>query len=145
MDARLSYREGLVRGASPLRLVVLLYEQAIEDLRRALRAHLARDIEGRTREINHALVVIGHLQSSLDRDLGGGVASQLEVFYNQVRAGLMEAQAMQSVAGLEQQMSHLMLVREAWDEVELSGDGLRVAPAQTKAGSQPRRGGDWNG
>ena len=34
MDARSSYREVAVRGASPVRLVICLYEQAIEDLRR---------------------------------------------------------------------------------------------------------------
>jgi flagellar protein FliS len=99
-------------------LVILLYEQAIADLGRALGAHRRGDIENRTREINHAILVLGHLQTSLDKDQGGQVAQNLERFYHQVRAGLVDAQMRQSPEALEQQISHLMLVRDAWREVE---------------------------
>src|SRR5438445_7808261 len=100
MNARLSYRAAAVDGASPLRLVVLLYEQAFEDLRRALDAHEREDIEGRTGHINHAILVIGHLQASLNMEQGGTVAAQLNNFYNQMRSGLVQAQITQSTAAL---------------------------------------------
>jgi flagellar protein FliS len=118
MDARLSYREAAVEGASPVRLVALLYEQAIEDLKRAGAAINRGDIEARTRAINHAVVVIGYLQSSLDKDRGGPVAANLERFYNQMRASLVEAQFTPSVATLERQVSYLVDVHSAWCEVE---------------------------
>jgi flagellar secretion chaperone FliS len=114
------YLEGAVRGASPVRLVILLYGQAIEDLRRAAAAHVRGDIQTRTQGINHAILVIGYLQATLDQERGGVVATNLERFYNQVRAGLIAAQCQQSGAALEQQISHLMLLREAWSEVERS-------------------------
>jgi flagellar secretion chaperone FliS len=120
MNAGLTYREAAVAGASPVRLVVLLYEQAMEDLRRALAAHAQGDIEGRTREINHALLVIAHLQSTIDKDQGGKVAANLERFYEQLRAGLLEAQCKQSIDVLERQLSHLQQVHEAWRNVEQS-------------------------
>ena len=63
MDARSSYREATARGASPVQLVILLYEQAIEDLRRAVLALEKGDIEARTCSLNHALMVIGQLQA----------------------------------------------------------------------------------
>lgn len=129
-----------------MRLVALLYEQAIEDLRRALAALGRGDVEGRTREINHAMLVIGHLQSSLDKDQGGQVAANLERFYKQVRAGLVEAQLRQSPAVLEQQISHLMLVRDAWCEVERTSAAPppMATPAQPAPDQEPapRRG--WN-
>jgi flagellar secretion chaperone FliS len=118
MNAGLTYREAAVAGASPVRLVVLLYEQAMEDLRRALVAHAGGDIEGRTREINHALLVIGHLQTTLDKDQGGKVAANLERFYQHLRSGLVEAQCKQSTEVLERQMFHLKQVHEAWCDVE---------------------------
>jgi flagellar secretion chaperone FliS len=118
MNAGLTYREAAVAGASPVRLVVLLYEQAMEDLRRAVVAHARGDIEGRTREINHALLVIGHLQATLDKSQGGKVAANLERFYQQLRAGLVEAQCRQSTEVLERQMLHLKQVHEAWCDVE---------------------------
>lgn len=118
MNPRLSYRLAAVAGASPVRLVILLYEQAIEDLRRALAALVRGDIEGRTREIDHAILVVGHLQGTLDQERGGKVAANLERFYQQFRAGLLDAQCKQSAALLERQISHLMEVHQAWCHVE---------------------------
>jgi flagellar protein FliS len=141
MNPGLSYREAAVAGASPVRLVILMYEQAMEDLRRALAAHAGGDIEGRTREINHALLVIGHLQATLDKDQGGKVAENLARFYDQLRAGLAEAQCRQSATALEQQISHLMLVHEAWCEVEKA---LAPAPAPSQNVSERRSPADWN-
>jgi len=145
VNPRLCYREAAVRGASPVGLVLLLYEQAIEDVRRALAAFGRGDIEARTREINHAILVIGHLQASLDKDQGGVVALNLERFYDQVRAALVQAQCQQSAAILEQQISHLMLVREAWCEIELKGTSqlmpASVAQPPTEGGATPF--GEW--
>src|SRR5258708_38341830 len=139
MSARLSYRKAAVEGASPVRLVVLLYEQAFEDLRRALDSQNRGDIEGRTREINHAILVIGHLQTSLDKEQGGPVAESLERFYNQLRSGLVQAQFTQSAAALEQQISHLMEVHEAWCEVERASiPRLSTEPVGAPGLAQPR-------
>ena len=128
-------------GASPIRLVILLYEQAIEDVRRAVAAQQKGDIEVRTREINHAVLVIGHLQATLDKEGGGRVSENLERFYQQVVAGLIEAQARQSVGGLEKQISLLMEIHDAWCEVERQ---LTPQPVQSQdtSGNQSRSG--WN-
>jgi flagellar secretion chaperone FliS len=130
MDARSSYRETTVRGASPVRLVICLYEQAIEDLRCAVIAQEKGNIEGRTRGINHALTVIAQLQGSLDMEHGGEVAGNLTRFYNLVRSGLVEAQVQQSKRILEQQISQLSTVHEAWIEVERATTVLSPRPAE---------------
>jgi flagellar protein FliS len=131
MDARLSYREAAVRGATPVRLVVLLYEQALDDLRYAIAALEKGEIEARTRKINHAIVVIGQLQASLDLEQGGQVARNLERFYQVVRKGLVAAQFQQSARALQEQVSHLLLVHKAWLEVERA-----VAEAHHKPGAR---------
>lgn len=134
MDARSSYREAAVRGASPVRLVICLYEQAIEDLRQAVLALEKGEIELRTRKINHAITVIGQLQGSLDMERGGEVARNLERFYNLIRTGLLDAQLKQSARILEEQISQLVLLYEAWLEVERS---TSVATQQSQDISQP--------
>lgn len=141
MNPGLSYREAAVAGASPVRLVVLLYEQAMEDLRRALAAHGRGDIEGRSREINHAILVIGHLQATLDKEQGGDVARNLERFYEHLRAGLVEAQCKQSAEVLERQISHLMQVHEAWRDVEKS---QTAPPTQSDAPGTHDSASEWN-
>ncbi len=118
MNPGLAYREAAVQGASPVRLVILLYEQAVEDLRRALACHARGEVENRTRQINHAILVIGHLQATLDRERGGKVAENLSRFYDLVRSNLVEAQCKQSAAAIEQQISQLIRVRDAWCTVE---------------------------
>lgn len=118
MDAKFSYREATVRGASPVRLVICLYEQAIDDLRQAVLALEKGQVELRTRKINHAITVIGQLQGSLDMEHGGDVARNLERFYGVVRAGICEGHMKQSVKILEREIAQLVLVYEAWLEVE---------------------------
>ena len=118
MDARLSYREAAVQGASPVGLVVLLYEQLLEDLRRAVKAIEQNDIELRTNKINHAIAVIGYLQDKLDMERGGSVAQNLERFYTYLRGRLMEAQFQQSKPILAQQIEELLELRDAWVAVE---------------------------
>jgi len=71
MNIRQSYREGVVGGATPIDLVVRLYEQMIEDMRHVGIAIEQNDIERRTSRINHAILIIAHLQSSLDFENGG--------------------------------------------------------------------------
>jgi flagellar protein FliS len=142
MNPGLSYREASVAGANPVRLVILLYEQATADLHRALAAQNAGHIEQRTREINHALLVLGHLQATLDKEQGGKVAANLERFYEQIKAGLVEAQCKQSAALLERQISLLMHVQEAWRDVERSL--VPEAVPVLKPEHEPSSSSEWN-
>ena len=114
-----------------MKLVICLYEQAIEDLRRAVIALEEGDIEGRTRGINHALLVISQLHGTLDMERGGEVARNLAHFYGTIRSGLLEAQVKQSVQILEQQISQLATVHEAWLEVERATAPPAAPLAQT--------------
>ncbi len=146
MDAKTYYREAAVRGASPVRLVLCLYEQAIEDLRRAVLAMENGKTAVRTSHINHALLVIAQLQGTLDMERGGEVARNLEKFYGVVRRGLIEAQHKQSLAILEQQIAQLSTVHEAWLEVERATDTtVRSAePRQIGAARSSPSTSDWS-
>ena len=144
MDARTSYRAAAVRGADPLRLVIFLYEQVVEDVRRALAALRRGDIETRTREINHALNVIAHLQGTLDTDLGGEVARHLHRFYNLVRKGLVEAQFQQSAELLEEQIAQLVTVREAWLEVQRVNSAPVVPPPRPSSSDIQSSVSEWS-
>ena len=117
-NPRISYRENDVRGATATRLVVLLYEQLIQDLSKGLQAIEQNDIETRTARINHAILVIAHLQSPLDFVNGGKVALDLDHFYNVLRQNLVQIQFHPSQSAMRQQITDLLALREAWIEVE---------------------------
>jgi flagellar secretion chaperone FliS len=138
MDARLYYREGTVAGSSPVALVARLYEQIVDDLRQAIQALDRGDIELRTGKINHALLVIGHLESQLNFAKGGQVAQHLKDFYDSVRANLLQAQMRQSKPLLAQQITDLLTVREAWVAVGAAVDAaVHVAVDQEQKSATP--------
>jgi flagellar protein FliS len=117
-NAPKAYREADVRGATAERLVILLYEQMVRDLSQAAQAIEQNDIELRTKCINHAILVVGYLQSPLDFDKGGKVAKDLDHFYNALRQNLMQVQFFPAKVGMNQLITDLLAVREAWIEVE---------------------------
>jgi len=117
--------------------VVLLYEQLVQDLRHDLQAIEQNDIELRTKRINHAILVIGHLQSPLDFANGGKVAQDLNHFYNVLRQNLVQVQFHPSRAGLSQQITDLLAVREAWTEVERAETSSIATAVATSSGTVP--------
>jgi flagellar secretion chaperone FliS len=142
VDAISSYREASGRGASGVQLVVLLYEQVIQDLGRAIRAIEARNIEGRTREINHALKVIAHLQTTLNLEVKGQVVQNLMRFYSSLRGWVLEGQARASGQILQEQIALLLEMREAWMEVDRAVNGRSPA----RQGALPQgAGAHWRG
>ena len=120
MDPSSAYRLTAGQNAGPIRLVITLYEQLIKDLRRAITAMENKDLQARIQEIDHALRVVGQLQGTLNSELGGEVAKNLDQFYFLVRAKLLEAQISVSPELLREQISRLLLLREAWIEVEVT-------------------------
>ena len=136
-NPRTAYRENDVRGATAVRLVVLLYEQLVQDLRQALQAIEQNDIEVRTKRINHAILVIGHLQSPLDFANGGKVAQDLDHFYNVLRQNLVQVQFHPSQAELSQQITDLLAVREAWTDVERAEKSLVATTVTTTSSTVP--------
>ena len=118
MNIQQSYREMAVRGANPVALVVRLYEQMIGDMRQVALAIEQNDVSRRTHCIKHAILVIGHLQSTLDFDRGGKVAGDLENFYNALRENVVYVQLHPTKRAVTQVITDLLAVREAWIHVE---------------------------
>jgi flagellin-specific chaperone FliS len=122
MDARLSYREAAVEGASPVGLVVLLYGQMVED---------------RTSSINHALLAVGHRQNQLNLQSGGQVARNLERFYNLLRSKLLEAQVWVSKEILHERISFLLDLRDALTVVEREQEARSTPQMPSAQPQQP--------
>jgi flagellar secretion chaperone FliS len=150
MDPRLAYREAAAQNGNPLHLVVLAYEQLAHDLQCALSALESREIEKRTRALDHALVVLSQLQAGLDLGCGGEVARNLDRFYNTLRVSLLQAQFQASAEILRKAIAHVLSLREAWIEVERAGASEAQKPfvpetvvaENTSADRKPR---DWRG
>jgi len=130
MNGALEYLRIQVPTAGPLGLVILLYDTLVRDCCRAREAVLRCDVEKRTAEVSHALLVLQELQGRLDFG-AGDVARQLSDFYDGTRSLLLEASLRGSGDLFQRAADNITVVRAAWAEAE-----QRFRRAQTTA-SQP--------
>lgn len=138
-----AYHQVAVRGASPLELIVMLYDAALRSLNEAVRAVENNDIERRIAVLNHALSVIGELQGALDFQRGGDVAQRLSHFYNVARGKILEASIKVSRDILQQLIAQFTSLREAWQQaagaqvvsLQQPPTTLPSPPAATAAGA----------
>jgi flagellar secretion chaperone FliS len=137
------YRELAVKSATPVGLIIFLYDFAIEALLRASREIDAGNIEGRTAELNYCLSVISELQRSLNFEQGGDVAKRLTDLYDVSRTKILEANIKSSKEIIERLAQVLASIREAWQVVEKKNAGKTgaepapEAPRMTPAASSP--------
>ncbi|HWP85366.1 MAG TPA: flagellar export chaperone FliS [Terriglobia bacterium] len=143
-----AYRQTEARGATPVGLIALLYDAAVESLYAALRAMERNDVEQRTARLNHALTVLGVLESSLNYDRGGEVAQRLGQFYRLARAQMLQASVHSSPALLRELAGHFVSLRDAWKQVEASLGTPAAHPTAETAppAAVPRMArSDWSG
>jgi len=114
----LAYRQLSVQGASPMGLVVMLYDGAIATLSEAIAAIEAHDIERKCRHYRRALAIIIQLEGTLNFELGGEVASDLQSFYTYARAQIMKANIQNSAEIGRSLLEHFTTLRNAWREGE---------------------------
>jgi len=123
-----NYLHAAVAGAGPVGLVILLYDRLIADLTRAVGAMEKGEMEGRVAEINHAFLILGQLESSLDSGKAPEAARTQALFYSVARSKIMEAHIQSSRKMLEEQIVLFNDVRAAWEQVESARNAKAPLP-----------------
>lgn len=113
-----TYLQSSVQSASPVRLTIMLYDRLVTDIRNASAAVQEDNIEKCCEHLNHAALVLGHLEGNLDHENGGDTAKSLAAFYSVLRAKLLEAQVKKSPEIFEEQIGLIVQVRQTWQKVE---------------------------
>jgi flagellar protein FliS len=124
----LSYQKSAIEGASSIGLIIVLFDTLAGDLRRAAAAIRKSDIEKRCKELDHASLVLGQLESWVDMDKGGESAQVLSRFYAYLRATMMEASVTQSAALLDTQIDTVLQIRSAWHKHDTVPQGPPETP-----------------
>ncbi len=75
------YREAEVLSASPARLVVIVYEHLLTNLRRARLQAAERDPAPRCESLERARAALTELLVTLDKEKGGDLAGRLQGLY----------------------------------------------------------------
>jgi flagellar secretion chaperone FliS len=126
----MSYQRSAIQGASPIGLMIALFDRLAGDLRRAAAALRKNDIETRCKELNHAALVLGQLENWVDVKNGGESAQTLSRFYAYLRAKMVEAAGRKSAKLLEMQIDMILLVRTSWQQLDTPPPQVSQIPAE---------------
>ena len=120
-----SYQETRVKTASQGQLIIMLYDEAIKSLERALEL-LALNVDGKripgnieiiSKSILKTQEIITELTVSLDFEQGGEIAKSLFSLYTWFNKELLEANIAQDISRIKPVRNQLFELRSAWAEV----------------------------
>jgi flagellar protein FliS len=112
-----TYQEHALDGASPVDLVVALYDGVIRFLYAAIAAAERDDVHGRRVAVKRALAILIHLQARLRMDIGGRPAQVLSEYYASMFALILQASLAASPQRFEEVIGNIRDVRDAWRQV----------------------------
>jgi len=112
-----TYQEHALDGASPVDLVVALYDGVIRFLYAAISAVERDDVQGRRVAVKRALAILIHLQARLRMDIGGRPAQVLSEYYASMFALILQASLAASPSRFEEVIVCIRNVRDAWRQV----------------------------
>lgn len=96
------------------KLIMLLFDGAIERINVAKSRIQAKDYEGKNKLITKAIEIVAGLKSFLDLEQGKELAQNLFDLYDYCERRLLEANIKNDVDMLDEVADHIRKVREGW-------------------------------
>lgn len=113
--ARAAYLDASVATASPARLLVMLFERLVRDVRAAADAQAADDHPGAHPHLLHAQEIVLELRSSLRADTWDG-APALDALYEYLYTRLVHANVRRDPAATEECLGLATQLCDTWRE-----------------------------
>ena len=110
-----------VAGATPHQLITMLFDGAINAMRRAEIYFHSGNIARRGEMISRAINIIDNgLRAGLNHDIGGQITADLERLYEYVSRSLLEANVNKSGEKLPQLIQLMVDMSETWRAIDPS-------------------------
>ncbi len=111
-----NYLKNQIESSSQEQLLIMFYDGAIRFVTRAENAVKGNDIEQRNYCINKANAIIAELSVTLDHEIGGQIAADLEALYDFMGRELIRANVKNSLEPLETVRKLLTDLRDTWKQ-----------------------------
>jgi flagellar secretion chaperone FliS len=114
------YRKGAVNGASPLQLVIMLYDGALRFMAATKHAMAQKDYDAQNVNSQKAQRIIMELMGCLDMQQGAEIAQNLLAIYTFVLNTLVEANIKDDPKSIDACAKILSDLRESWVALDAS-------------------------
>jgi flagellar protein FliS len=108
------YKQMAVKTASRGQLLIMLYEAAISNLKKAMAAMDQKNIAAKGMAIGKTHEIINELMNTLNFEVGGNIARDLERLYNFMAEQLVKGNAENSKEALQTVQKLLETLLDGW-------------------------------
>lgn len=109
-----------IEGASPHRLIQMLYEGALDSLAAAKGAIEREDIATKGAVITRAINIISGLRDSLDSKVNSDLPYNLDRLYDYMQRRLLQANSENDLQIIEEVVELLQTLKSGWDQMTLA-------------------------
>ncbi len=126
--------ESNVIAADPHKLISMLYQGALLAIANAKNAILRKDIPTKGSSISNAIMIIDDgLKASLNKDVGGELALNLDALYGYMTQRLLTANLKSDMEALDEVARLLNELKGAWDSIRPNAANANTASSAAPA------------
>jgi flagellar secretion chaperone FliS len=121
--------QSALADSSPHQLILMLFDGAIAKTAGAIGHMRHGETAEKARLISGSMAIIDSLRGSLDHAAGGELAGNLDRLYDYMNRRLLEANLKNDTRLLDEVVSLLKAIREAWNAIPQEYRGANSGPA----------------